>query len=554
MKRSIHHLIILSFIALLLSTGAPATQAQSPAFQCGATLYIMQNQPAQLYTIDRSASPYNLTTIGTPTVTYNAIGFNPIDNYIYGFALNTTLPGNPAYVYQIDDSGGVTSIGNLPTLDDTPNEWWSGTFTETGTYIIVGNGPPPRIVSIDVTTATIISDNWLIPATSAFYDIAVNPLNGLIYGYNETTDRMATLDLSGTVTDFGNVQPNYSPASTFFDVFGTLYAYSWPPGGGARDRFYTVNLTSGDFTEVSTGPGVVFSDGASCPFGLGITKDVSPSPAEAGSIVTYTYRISNQGENAVPGDFTDTMADGRTFIPGTLTNPCGGSVSFSGGNTTMTISSMNLPANSINTITIDVQTAPDVTGTVYNQATIDNLPVRLEPSFNSDYPPTAGFPDRTPLELIEASSQPPPPQPQSTPEPQVILVDPKITKAVNVASANIGDAVIYTIDIYNNGMLPFPDASVSDSLPSVLDIEQVIASKGTVTITGNDVTIDIGTLQPGERVNVTINARVNQTGVAGSIFRNTAYLADNEGNLWPSNTVDTAIGLGVTILPETGTP
>ncbi|MBN1286949.1 MAG: DUF11 domain-containing protein [Anaerolineae bacterium] len=525
----------------------PAAQAQGP-FRCGATLYIMQNEPAQLYTINRATSPYALTPIGPATTIYNAIGYNPQDDYLYGFANNTGI------AYRIDSAGGVTSLGAVASLVGT-NEWWSGTFLENGTYIIANN---QRIVRLDVTTAppTVLSDNPLSPAGTYFYDIAVSPVNGLIYGYNEVTDRMATVDpFTGVVTDFGNVQPNYSPASTFFDVFGTLYAYSTPAGGGVRDRFFTVNLTTGDFTQVSTGPAVTFSDGASCPFGVGITKEVSPSPAFAGSVVTYTYRISNQGESAVPADLTDTMDSGRTFIPGTLSNPFGGAASFSGGNATMTIAGMTLPANSMNTITINVQTAAGVTGTVYNQATISNLPTRLDQPAVSDYPPTPGFPDHTPLELItDPNPPPPPPPPTDTPGTGeiIILVDPHITKAVDLASARIGDQVTFFIEVYNNGTLPVDGVVVSDPIPAILDILNVTTTRGTVNIVGNTVEVSIGTLNPGDRVSIVITTRVNQSAVAGDTARNTAYLSDAGGGIWPSNTTDTLIELGVGELPETG--
>ena len=93
------------------AAGSPAQARNGGPINCDSALYIMQRNPAQLYTIDRSNSPFDLTPIGGPSVQYNAIGFNTVDNYIYG--IDNGGPGNGT-IYRIDSDGVPESVG-IPT-------------------------------------------------------------------------------------------------------------------------------------------------------------------------------------------------------------------------------------------------------------------------------------------------------------------------------------------------------------------------------------------------------------------------------------------------------
>jgi uncharacterized repeat protein (TIGR01451 family) len=86
--------------------------------------------------------------------------------------------------------------------------------------------------------------------------------------------------------------------------------------------------------------------------------------------------------------------------------------------------------------------------------------------------------------------------------------DPAITKTLNQTAAQIGDLVVYTITVTNLGNIPATDVVVTDTLPPFLALESAVASRGTVTVSGATVTVDLGDLAPQEVVTITITARV----------------------------------------------
>ncbi|MBX0327463.1 DUF11 domain-containing protein [Oscillochloris sp. ZM17-4] len=104
------------------------------------------------------------------------------------------------------------------------------------------------------------------------------------------------------------------------------------------------------------------------------------------------------------------------------------------------------------------------------------------------------------------------PVPTSTPEatmtPVIQIADPAITKSVSVSAAQVGDTVEFTLTATNLGNAPASNVVVEDTLPSFLALDGVSATRGTVTVSGATIRVDIGDLAPGEVVTVTITARV----------------------------------------------
>ena len=506
----VRRFLIVFVLLFLMATGNSGTivfaQATTP-FLCGTGLYIAQRSPAQLYEINRTTDPYTLVPIGTPHTTYNAIGYNPVDNFIYGMN-----PDNYQF-FRVDSTGATTNLG-IPAGFPRRGRYLSGTFLEDGTYLVNNQGVNPQnLVSLDVTTTPPTVINAVTMTGTSIVDIAVNPLDGLVYAYELNADQMVTLDpTTGAVNRYGF---DYPPAqgvvtgSSFFDSMGNLFLYGSAFGGGAQNRFYSVDLATGILTQVSTGPAVTIVDGTSCISGIQMQKTVAPSPAIAGSIVTYTYRISNQSDITLNGiDFDDMMDSGRTFVAGTLASAFGGTPNAYGGTNTLTITDMTLPANTINTITVDVQLPSNApASTVFNQANLTDIPPAFAPTVQSDYPVTqGGFPDATPLEIIRSA-------------------DLSITKTHTPEPAIPGGFITFTLVVDNAGPNDVANASVTDTFPTELNnITWTCAlTAGTGNCddangTGNiNTTVD---LDSGAQATFTISAQLLPTVSAG--FSNTA--------------------------------
>ncbi|MGQ9614735.1 DUF11 domain-containing protein, partial [Chloroflexus sp.] len=101
-------------------------------------------------------------------------------------------------------------------------------------------------------------------------------------------------------------------------------------------------------------------------------------------------------------------------------------------------------------------------------------------------------------------TSPPPDSPGSLPD----LV---LSKSVSPGVAQVGDQVVYTLTLSNIGGAPASEVVVDDPLPAFLRLVNVSASSGTVQTVGNQVTVSIPVLAPGESVTITIQAELIAT-------------------------------------------
>ncbi len=129
-------------------------------------------------------------------------------------------------------------------------------------------------------------------------------------------------------------------------------------------------------------------------------------------------------------------------------------------------------------------------------------------------------------------------------EPEFIAQDPVIVKLVDPLLAQPDEEVVWTIEVTNPNPFALNDISVTDAIPDALEIISATASFGSPTISGQNVTYSVATLNAGQTVTVTINTRIRPDAVA-QVITNVVVL-DNTGA-----EADAAV-LTVSALPETG--
>ncbi len=137
------------------------------------------------------------------------------------------------------------------------------------------------------------------------------------------------------------------------------------------------------------------------------------------------------------------------------------------------------------------------------------------------------------------------PTPTDTPlptlTPRVSLVDPVITKRGDPAEAHPGEEVTFVIQVGNRGRAAAVDVVITDDVPAYLEIEQVTTTQGEVEVTGQRVTVRVGTVGPGFTVEIVIRTRVRDDAPAPIDLVNIATLHSPNGGDRTSGTVHTRI-------------
>ncbi len=356
-------------------------QALGAAFTCNVpTSFLSQGSPTtQLFASAYGSGSVTYSALGSPTTpAYNALGFNPTNNYLYGIGLGTNT------LLQIDSTGGVTSLGGIsgfPVVSNSPsNGAFDGTAPGANYWVTGGNGST-TLYEINVTSSppTVIKTLTL---SQSWQPIDFSASGGFMWGLSGTTVYRLNLT-NGTVSTFsgpsGITSGNFGAAWTFSN--GNL-GFS---NNGTGD-IYQISVTNPSGTPTFglvshyTGPVAGTSnDGAACvaqPVDLGITKTAAALVAPAATI-TWTLTVTNHGPGNSSGyAVNDVIPAGVTNV----TSPTGG-CRITGN--TVQCSEGALANGASFTITL-LGTAPATNGTCFtNTATVTGNEVDSNTANNS---------------------------------------------------------------------------------------------------------------------------------------------------------------------------
>jgi len=133
----------------------------------------------------------------------------------------------------------------------------------------------------------------------------------------------------------------------------------------------------------------------------------------------------------------------------------------------------------------------------------------------------------------------------------LLVGDPIIAKHSDVTLAQPGSPVHFTLTVTNIGTAPALGVIVTDVVPSPLILQSAAATQGTFSVNQatNTVTFNIGTVNPGQLVTLTVNTLVSPSAKPPIDITNTATLNDNQGH-----TSSSSAPIHVTVggLPATG--
>ncbi|TGE27645.1 beta strand repeat-containing protein [Hymenobacter metallicola] len=346
---------ILRITALLLFwlVVAPTkVQAQEgTAFSCDGTFYQIRQVGtgtaaySALFVVNRSTAVYttNAYTFGGTNATgnlgrvLNALGYNSQDGFMYAVSYPSDN-GDPAilpdgiHLFRIGQ-GGIRDLGrtNLPLA-----QYNSGTFDKSGNYYLTTRNSTDAtyrntLFRLNVANfATVLTSNTQFPmvdpqggpADDNFTDIGYNPSDNTLYSVARLGDvsRIAVGATNAVVTPISSGSTSAEIfGSSFFDISGNMYAYSNGTVGTANSAgLYSINLSTGAATLISTVDAANNSDGASCinpDQRIDVVKElisVVPTGTARQFNVRFNIRVKNTGTSTAPNVQVSDFLRGNT--------------------------------------------------------------------------------------------------------------------------------------------------------------------------------------------------------------------------------------------------
>ncbi len=507
-------LVVTLVSATLVGTQVPAPALAAPGDPFDPqrpTIFIAQENPTQLQRAetDGSGSFVFVDEGGPASVAYNAIGFNPNDNYIYGIVAGgqttTALPAGS--LVRVGQSGRVTRVGTRIYQHSTASNgkrWFAGAVNPAdGRFYISDSGPNTTMQVINLSNGN-VARTITFPAAPGVQDFAF--LDGYAWGANNDGTVRRFNVTNGTITNFPNVVPpttgGYGAVWNFGN--GNLGFSANATGDVVQLQIRNGTTNSPTFTVVSVvpGPSSNLNDGTSIP---GLPTDLAvlksgPAYASPGGTVTYTITVSNEG----PGDSSGwTVSD---TLPSGLNAPViSGPVTSSIVGNTITASGGQLDAGESVSFTIRATLNAGVDACITNTATV------------------AGN-ERDTNSANDSSAW------------QVCPPSVELTKESNASTTTrVGDTITYTVRARNTGAQAYTaehPLTVMDDMSDVLDDATVTVAPaadrpGTITMDGTRMMWQ-GALAAGDEVTVTTSVTLRSAG--DGRVRNIAWIPRNPQN------------------------
>jgi len=390
-------------------------------FSCNGDLLISLDQTATSYQTQKvSFGPFG-SIFFYPIKSFSgghfeAIGFNPMDNYLYGAKQNS----NEIVRLKADES--FETIGQVPFVTELNVS--AGDCSPQGQYICIENDLDQILVFDVINNFELVRQIDLFwdpessfsgPFTARLGDLTIDPTNPTIgFGFqgnfvgpdlSPAASRgflhRINLNLNdpdvGMVTPIGQIStPEVRKiGSLFFNEFGGLFGYGSIAEGNDLKQNTLVQIdkfTGESFVFPWTGPTGNLSDGCSCPYTFTFQCDVNPKDVLCtDSKLTYNFSINNRFFQDVPSaTFFDSLPSGMIIesIEGNFTGDITAGTGVGTG--FLEINNLFIPGGGFVNISIEVQVNDIPIDFVDNQAFLSNLPDRFGNTLASDDPGSMG--------------------------------------------------------------------------------------------------------------------------------------------------------------------
>jgi uncharacterized repeat protein (TIGR01451 family) len=226
---------------------------------------------------------------------------------------------------------------------------------------------------------------------------------------------------------------------------------------------------------------------------LAVTKVDSATvgnPIRPGGTVTYTITATNNGPtNATLVRVTDNIPDGLQVTSATIganpiTIPASASDTNASNPDDLIFDIGNLANGASATLTVIANVLPDFRNDLLNTAVISTTEAGITETITNNNTASVTSPLSARVDVAVAKTSP------------------------SGATVIAGNALVYHIDVTNNGPSTATNVNISDTLPAGLTFGSVSSQQGTVSHANGIITGNLGTIAPNATVRVTVNTTV----------------------------------------------
>jgi uncharacterized repeat protein (TIGR01451 family) len=253
-------------------------------------------------------------------------------------------------------------------------------------------------------------------------------------------------------------------------------------------------------------------------------------------VITF-FNVSNNPppnpptpSNAINITLVDTLPPNTTYLSCSVESP-GGNCSADGRRVTFQINGALAPGQG-GRVVVSVRVNADApSGDLANSVTLeytDEQGRRQPPITTTDVDTIQPSSSPTPAPTTEVPPTPSPAPivtptpgdgtgvaPTPTPNPNSGPLDPFIQKTTDSAIAVPGGTVRFTVTFTNSGNDPVENLVITDEVPAPFNVTGATSTQGTVSINGQTVTVNVGTVPPGGVITIVI-ATVVQPNARGN--------------------------------------
>lgn len=401
-------------------------------YGCNGDLFVMTNDGTSTSINQVTFAPFvppSLSLYAKYNGNFDALGFNPVDNYVYSVEQNTNLIVRHSLFSNAERIGSVSIVDTLRSN--------AGDCTADGYYVCYDHGLHKMLVFEVVGQFNLIRqiDLFWDPSSvnkgafrTRIFDLAFDPNDPKVaYSYQGSFDHPALLPVEtrgtmlkinmdfndpnlGMVTPLGTIPTNTVThlAGFVFDPRSTLYGFGSSTTGlnPKQNKLWTINSGPGLASPILThSPAQVLSDGCSCPFSLVFTN-TTPNEGMYCNNDKKTFLLTLENNSYVPIKdlvLKDTFPEG-TIIQ-SITNSFTGTIDAGTGIGTnmISISGLMIPPKEKIVIEVVIISVDAKDGPAYNQAYLSNLPPRFPAILPSDDALSSTFGDRSNFFFITRS-------------------------------------------------------------------------------------------------------------------------------------------------------
>jgi hypothetical protein len=536
---------------------APASAAAAPAFECSDPRFFAQAEEpvgtAQLFEGRYNAQGASAWSAigGTKSGAnlYNALAFNPTDEYLYGTIYGSTAPGS---IVRIDRTGATTNLGvTSPALGNGYSTLWdSGEFDAAGNYYVAsGNAGSASAANIrkisglkDVTSSSSTPRPSLttvtLTPTPRFADLAYKAgfLWAANYGQSATIYRIdvnGVAGTAGTVTSYNvaGILPVNSYGSAFTMTNGNLAFI------GTNSHMYQVSVANPAGTPTFelvgdvAGPANQRSDATNCSTApissLSVVK-TGPATVVVGEPIAWDITVTNDGPGTTSGFvINDLLPAGLSNVKATSTDS--GCV-VNSSTTTITCNGGRLLKDATAKVRVTA-TAPSTAGVIVN---------RVKVLGNEDPEPDPASSASTTVTYATTTNT------QFTvPTPAGIGTNPAKSAKGGTLSLVAGK-LVYTSPANYSGLDSFSyTTSGGDTVDVVITVRPVAGGDSTSTAIDTPVTVTAATMLANDHgVNTSVTAVGNSTHGSVALVDGAAVFTPASGYYGPASFEYTLTGDG----------